>query len=52
MAKSRSKKPGLTKRLKAIERSTKRTRKSKTKKGVKVKNPKFSPLKALGDLLK
>ena len=54
MAKSTSKKPkrGLTQRLRAIEKATKRTRKSKTKKGVRVKNPKFDPLKALGSLLK
>ncbi len=52
MAKSPSKKRSLSQRLKAIEKSTKRTRKSKTKKGVRVKNPKFDPLKALGSLLK
>jgi len=42
----------LHERLVEIEKSAKRTRKSKTKKGVRVKNPKFSPLKALGELLK
>ncbi len=52
MAKSPSKKRSLSQRLKEIEKSTKRTRKSKTKKGVRVKNPKFDPLKALGSLLK
>ncbi len=49
---SKKRKRSLAQRLKAIEKSTKRTRKSKTKKGVRVKNPKFSPLKALGSLLK
>ena len=54
MPKSPRKKPrrSLSQRLRAIEKSTKRTRKSKTKKGVRVKNPKFSPLRALGELLK
>ena len=49
MAKQRNRKSkvqSLHERLKAIERATKRTRKSKTKKGVRVKNPKFDPLKA------
>ena len=52
MAKPPRKKPSLPKRLRTIEKSTKRTRKSKTKKGVRVKNPKFNALKALGSLLK
>jgi hypothetical protein len=50
--KPKKRQKSLPQRLKAIEKSTKRTRKSKTKKGVRVKNPKFSPLKALGELLK
>ena len=49
---SKKRKRSLSQRLKDIEKSTKRTRKSKTKKGVRVKKPKFSPLKALGELLK
>ena len=49
---SKKRKRNLSQRSRAIEKATKRTRKSKTKKGVRVKNPKLSPLDVLGILLK
>ena len=41
------KKSTLSERLRIIQDKTKKTTKSKTKKGVRVKQKKFSPLEAL-----